>query len=351
MEEELWKDVSDFPNYQVSTFGSIKNITDQKLLNMTIKGGYCLVYLKNNKIQKSFRVHRLVAMAFIENPENKPEVNHKDKDKTNNNVSNLEWNTRTENVIHSKENSIITTNRNKAIFRIDKDTDEILEKYDSIELAGSWAFHNQLTKTIHNGRNSIGNCIQGRSGSAYGFKWSLENKNEDLEGEIWKEVIIDKVHAEKFDASKKHFVSSLGRFKNFYGVVMENYKVNESGYIRVFLHYKTFFLHRLVALAFLPNPEGKKQVNHKDGNKLNNTLENLEWCTNQENQIHKVQIGLGNNFKRKIIQYDIHMNEIKRFDSIVSASEILNIGKTNIFGVLTNHRKTVGGFIFKYLDE
>ena len=79
-------------------------------------------------------------------------------------------------------------------------------------------------------------------------------------------------------------------------------------------------------------------------------MENLEWVTNTENQIHKFKIGLGNNFTRKIIQYDLEMNKIKDFISIVEASKELNIGKSNISGVLINSRNTAGGFIFKYLD-
>jgi hypothetical protein len=78
--------------------------------------------------------------------------------------------------------------------------------------------------------------------------------------------------------------------------------------------------------------------------------DNLEWITNQENQIHKFETGLGNNFKRPIIQYDLEMNEIRKFSSIAEAATELTIGKTNIFGVLTNDRKTAGGFIFKYLE-
>ena len=116
-------------------------------------------------------------------------------------------------------------------------------------------------------------------------------------------------------------------------------------------------MHRLICLAFKPI-EGKKiyddykdlQVNHIDGNKLNNCLRNLEWVTNQENQLHKFKIGLGNNYTRKITQYDLEMNKIKDFNSIVEASKTLNIGKSNIRGVLTNYRKTAGGFIFKYLE-
>ena len=114
---------------------------------------------------------------------------------------------------------------------------------------------------------------------------------------------------------------------------------------------KTLKVHRLVALTFLDNPEKKEQVNHKDGNKLNNSIENLEWCNNKENQIHKFKIGLGNNFTRKIIQYDLNMNKIKEFNSITEASKELNISKSNIQGVLINYRNTAGGFVFKYIED
>jgi hypothetical protein len=349
--EEIWKDIEGFPNYQVSSLGNVKNIIFNKLLNPTKKGGYHLVDLRNDTVRKSYRVHRIVADAFLDNPENKPDVNHKDKNKLNNCLSNLEWSTRKENMIHAKANTIITTNKNKRIFRKDKNTNELLENYDSIEQAGIWALQNGLTKTSHNGRNAIGNCIRGLSNHAYGYKWELENKNEYLEGEIWKEVVIDKIDISKIKDSKKYFISNLGRFKNSYGIIMENYKINENGYTRVFIHCKTFSIHRLVALAFLENPEKKEQVNHKDGNKLNNTVSNLEWCTNKENQIHKFQTGLGNNFTRKIIQCDIYGNEIKKFESIIGASKELNIGRSNIRGVLNNSRKTSYGFTFRYFNE
>ena len=107
----------------------------------------------------------------------------------------------------------------------------------------------------------------------------------------------------------------------------------------------------MIALAFIENPENKEQVNHIDGNKLNNSVINLEFVTNQENQIHKFQNGLGNNFTRKITQYDLQMNKIKDFNSIVEASKELNIGKSNITGVLSNYRKTAGSFIFKYFED
>lgn len=343
---EEWKSITDFPNYEISSLGNVKNIITGKVLKNSLKCGYYYISLTNKNCKKTLLVHRLVALAFIENPENKTDVNHKDKNKLNISVSNLEWMSRRENNIHRCQGVKITCNKNKEVLRIDKNTNEILEKYNSIELAGTWAFNNGYTKTVHNGRNAIGNCLAGLSKIAYNFKWEHENKNNDLENEIWKQVVLENINTN----DKQYFVSNLGRFKNSSGIIMDNYKVNDNGYIRVYIYNKTFALHRLIALAFIENTENKEQVNHIDGNKLNNSVENLEWVSNQENQIHKFKIGLGNNFTRKITQFDLEMNKIKDFNSIAEASKELNIGKSSIGGVLKEKQKSSKGFIFKYLD-
>jgi hypothetical protein len=67
---------------------------------------------------------------------------------------------------------------------------------------------------------------------------------------------------------------------------------NDKGYLRVSIGKKLMFVHRLVAQLYVPNPENKEQVNHIDGNKLNNSATNLEWATNQENRDHAVTNGL-----------------------------------------------------------
>jgi hypothetical protein len=348
--EEIWKPIEEFPNYHVSNFGNVKNIVSNKILKKCLKGGYHSLSLTNNDIRKNVKIHRLVAFAFIKNEENKTDVNHKDKNKLNNHIDNLEWMTRRENNQHKSLGLIYKSNKNKQVVRIDKNDGNIIEQYNSIEDAGKWAFENDLTKTIHNGRNAIGNCVNGLSAIAYGFKWEYV-ENKDFENEEWKEVNLDNLFNGKIEWNKKYFVSNLGRFKNSSGTIMDNYKVNLNGYIRVYIYKKTFLLHRLVAFTFLENMENKEQVNHKDGNKINNRVDNLEFVTNKENQIHKHETGLGNNFTRAVNQYDLSGNYIKTHTSIALASKDVNLSKGSIQGVLSGYRKTAGGFIWKYLDE
>jgi hypothetical protein len=84
------------------------------------------------------------------------------------------------------------------------------------------------------------------------------------------------------------------------------------------------------------------------GNKLNNLIANLEWTTIKGNNIHNHKSGFVKYYNRKICQYDLEMNKIKEFDSIVEAEKELHI--LTIKKILYNKQKIAGGFIFKYLD-
>jgi hypothetical protein len=107
-------------------------------------------------------------------------------------------------------------------------------------------------------------------------------------------------------------VSNLGNVRSSRGKV-QKLQVNKFGYLRATLHKNRkehkIFAHRLVAFAFIPNPENKIEVNHIDGNKQNNRLENLEWNSKSENILNAFKIGLKNNkgsnnpnFKKSTIQ-------------------------------------------------
>lgn len=111
-------------------------------------------------------------------------------------------------------------------------------------------------------------------------------ESPDLEGEIWK------THKD----FPVYLISNLGRIKNKKRNRVLKTRVHEGYYdCRIPNKYgknKNPRIHRMVAETFIPNPDNKKQVNHKDGNKLNNNVDNLEWATNKENQIHSVKNGL-----------------------------------------------------------
>lgn len=91
------------PDYCVTKDGRIYSLHSNRYLSQHENYGYKLVGIRQDGVSRKFRVHRLVAEAFIPNPENKPYVNHKDGDRGNNQLSNLEWCTQSENVLHANE--------------------------------------------------------------------------------------------------------------------------------------------------------------------------------------------------------------------------------------------------------
>lgn len=135
-------------------------------------------------------------------------------------------------------------------------------------------------------------------------------------------------------------------------------KRNHDGYLRIHLwsNNKAVFvsIHRLVAKAFIPNPENKPFVNHKDGNKQNNRVENLEWCTQSENIRHAFETGLSkpqvNSKKSKRVkQFDLNGKFIREFPSTMEVERCLNINHTNI-SYACKHHSTAGGYKWEYTE-
>ena len=117
--EEIWKDIEGYEGlYQISTMGRVKSLRRNIILRQGITNGYERVVLSTNNIPKGYSIHRLVANAFIPNPDNLPQVNHKDENKANNRVDNLEWCTQKYNVnygtINIRKSQKQLNNKNKS---------------------------------------------------------------------------------------------------------------------------------------------------------------------------------------------------------------------------------------------
>ena len=182
--------------------------------------------------------------------------------------------------------------------------------------------------------------------------------------EIWKDI---KEYEGFYQVSNLGRVRSLPRKTNNQynkGLIMK--QRNSFGYSKIQLRknkkYKWFFVHRLVAMMFLNNYDEKLQVNHKNGIKNDNRVENLEMVTASENQIHSDRIlknipSMKNHFGKnhvhsiKVIQFDKQNNFIKTWDSIIEASKKLNINASCICNNCKNRRKSAGGYIWKYANK
>lgn len=111
-------------------------------------------------------------------------------------------------------------------------------------------------------------------------------------------------------------------------------------------------VHRLLCEAFLPNPDNKAQINHIDGNKLNNSLNNLEWNTPKENAQHAVRTGLCDNRRKDqevaVLQYDLEGNYLAEYASIHQASRDTGVAYQNIYKVCQGLRNHAGKFVWTY---
>lgn len=176
--------------------------------------------------------------------------------------------------------------------------------------------------------------------------------------EIWKDVV---------GYEGLYQVSNFGRVKSYahkvkccggYRVQPEKILTNcfDGNYYHVTLFKNNkrhiLLVHRLVAMAFIPNNESKRTVNHIDGNKLNNNVNNLEWATHSENNKHAFRIGLnhsnGGNTAKPILSYDLNGNFITEYESTNDAARKLHISTGNIWSVLAWKRYQIKGLIFKY---
>lgn len=161
---EIWKPVDGFNGfYEVSDLGRIRS-TNRLLKQRKNNKGYFMVDLYKNNLRNQYLVHRLVAFAFVDNPQNYPCVNHKDENRENNKADNLEWCTQKYNMNYGSCPQRIGKANGKGVIQYDK-SGNVVGKYISI------IFAERMTG-ISNG--SIGDCLHGRRKTAGGYLWRYE---------------------------------------------------------------------------------------------------------------------------------------------------------------------------------
>lgn len=167
--------------------------------------------------------------------------------------------------------------------------------------------------------------------------------------EIWKDVV-------GYEGLYK--ISNLGNIQSLYhNCNNKSHKslkyITTHGYYRINLtknkKQKKFFVHRLVAQAFIFNPNNYPQVNHIDGNKLNNSVSNLEYCTQSHNIKEAYRLKLMKPRKLKVNQYDLSGNFIKMWNSIKDVEIFYN--NRHISDCCKGKRKTAGGYIWRYANK
>lgn len=177
MTQEAWGDILGYEGlYKISNHGRVYSLISNTVLkNIMSKRGYYHVTLCKNRTKKNLRINRLVAMRFIPNTCNKPEVNHIDENKANNHVGNLEWCTTKENRNHGTCVQRCIANRNfdsrkKPIIQYEK-SGKFVRELESI-----WQAEIQLGFNIGN----ISECCHGRRNTAHGFVWKFKNTKEKI---------------------------------------------------------------------------------------------------------------------------------------------------------------------------
>ncbi|QGT52809.1 HNH endonuclease [Lactococcus phage CHPC129] len=162
IEVETFVKIEGFDNYEVSNLGKVRNIKSGRILKPYLnEKGYLKHCLSEHNKRKFLFLHRIIATAFIENPEGKPQVNHIDENKLNNDLSNLEWCTVRENMIHGTRTKRIAEKCSIEVIQLDLN-DNILNVFKSMTQA------EQETGTSV---GSISNCCNGKSKSGGGYKW------------------------------------------------------------------------------------------------------------------------------------------------------------------------------------
>lgn len=322
--------------YLISTFGNLysKHLKMPMMINPRASGYREVRLVDDNHEAISTRMSRLMAITFIPNPDNKETVDHISLFRSDDSVLNLGWATRSEQGM----NRVSPPNRGTARRIIQKSLDGVIIKHwDSIKDAiGS------LNRNKNNKGGLISRaCIKGSS--AYGYLWDYE-LDGDFADEVWRPI-------PGFDDI---FASSLGRIRRSDGILVSSHFNGGYEVISIRGNVKKR-VHHLVCLSFhgVPPNDGKVYIaNHKNGNKLDNTPENLEWLTYSGNALHAHQNGLVNSrnkHTKAVLQYGLDGTLIAEFSSCTEAVNMTGVSHVSSACNGGNHK--AGNYIWKWKHD
>lgn len=287
-----------------------------------IRGGYPAVTLSNDHTKKTFPVHRLVALTFIENKDNLPVVNHKDGDRQNNKITNLEWTSLSGNAIHAIK-TLNIKRQGIEIMQYDM-LGNFIAKYDTVLDAA---------KAV----NSSGTSFQRLPKS---FVWKRQDIIEEIQPD-------GKEHPDY----PGYIVTRDGRIYSTKTNKFLVQKSHPSGYLRVNItkgKLVDIAVHTLVASTYLERTSDKTQVNHKDRNKCNNCIENLEWVSGQENMQHVLHTDTRHIHRKSVKQFNLAGEELNTFNSIKEAANFVKVSEVGIGLACRGLQATSGGYIWRY---
>lgn len=278
------KPINEYNGYYISTSGVVysfkrnKNILYQ-LQPTTDANGYYVVCMKHNSGKyKNIFLHRIVAITFIKRRKThiRLVVNHIDGNKQNNSVTNLEWVTQRQNIKHACTHNLKKSNGARSVICVFPNGDE--KTFPSILKCAEYLNVTQST---------VACCVTGLSKSAGGCQVYYADQPSPIPYYNEKRVIKDWPDYEITDTGI--VISNKGRKPKQLKPCVT------SGYLTVELRNKNSIkmckVHRLVAITFLDPPETSNLiVNHKDGNRLNNNVNNLEWISFLENSQHAINV-------------------------------------------------------------
>lgn len=328
---QKWTAVKDFPDYFVSDFGNIFSTKTNKVMSQYLGDtNYYKVVVSNSKKYNKL-VHNLVFYSFNSTVvrTHERQIDHIDRNSKNNKLSNLRLVTPSENgknkFLNPKIVPVTQYNKNGDIIKV-------------------WNDITEIESQLEYSRSNIYRCCNGKVKTSYGFIWKKCLKKKVIDISQYKPIVS---YNENY--YNNYLINPNGEIVN----IATQYKLIHTlsnGYMCVSLvtnngQNKTCYIHKLTALVFLKNKNSNTVVNHKDRNKLNNHISNLEWCTPKQNTTHATG--------KKVVQIDpISGKIIQKFDSIAEATRQItgknNVSSTSISNTCNGVSKLSYGYKWKW---